>query len=180
MDRLLDQNNKEFVKKMLQKNPRFFEELSQGQNPDYFVLACSDSRVSPDTVLNMPLGHMFMHRNIANQVNQDDDSFTASLTYALKYLKVKKVVIKGHTGCGGIRAAVTGNDDEDLQGWLAHIRDSLPTDVDNLSEAEQSKLNVRYQMDLLRNHPIYQKYGEGVDIIGLVFHLETGELEQII
>ncbi|MGX4670367.1 carbonic anhydrase [Cerasibacillus sp. JNUCC 74] len=100
----LIKNNEDFIRKMQEEDPDFFRHLQQGQHPEFFVLACSDSRVSPSAISQMKLGNMFIHRNIANQVSNNDDSFSAGLYYALVHLKVSHIIIKGHTECGGIHA----------------------------------------------------------------------------
>ncbi|MBA4535956.1 carbonate dehydratase [Bacillus aquiflavi] len=174
----LKEKNHLFVKQMKDKNPFFFDELKKGQAPDYFVLSCSDSRVSPSIVTQMPLGRMFTHRNIANQVDENDGSFSASLFYALKHLGVKTIIVKGHTDCGGVKAAWSNNNDEELKPWLKNITKSLPEkgsgdySIDTLT-----KLNVIKQVERIKKHPIYQQYGEGVDVVGCLFHVENGELE---
>lgn len=177
----LKKQNEEFIQKIKAQDPAYFDELKKGQTPEYFLLSCSDSRVSPSIIMQMPLGHMFVHRNIANQVVVEDESFSASLYYALKHLNVKKLVVKGHTGCGGVKAAWEGNEEPELQKWLAHIRGSLPEKIGarELDLEELAKLNVLSQVEKLRKHPVYQQYGKGVEISGCIFRVETGELEQV-
>ncbi|MBO8155528.1 MAG: carbonate dehydratase [Bacillaceae bacterium] len=175
------QQNEEFVHDMIQSNSDFFNELKEGQHPDFFVIACSDSRVSPSVISKIPLGNSFTHRNIANQVSKDDESFNAGLYYALKHLKVKTIIIEGHTGCGGVAAAWNQNDEPELQGWISKVKNSLPDKEGNedLSAEELSRQNVLKQVEHLKSHPIYQKYGQGVAILGLLFHLESGKLEKV-
>lgn len=177
----LKKQNEEFIQKIKAQDPSYFDELKKGQTPEYFLLSCSDSRVSPSIIMQMPLGHMFVHRNIANQVVEEDESFSASLYYAIRHLNVKKIVIKGHTGCGGVKAAWEGNNEPELQKWLVHIRKGLPEQTigDMPALDELSKLNVLSQVKRLQNHPVYQQHGKGVEISGCIFHVETGELEQI-
>lgn len=177
----LKRQNEEFIQKIKAQDPSYFDELKKGQTPEYFLLSCSDSRVSPSVIMQMPLGHMFVHRNIANQVVEEDESFSASLYYAIRHLNVKKLVVKGHTGCGGVKAAWEGNEEPELQKWLAYIRRGLPEKTGNGGPTldELSKLNVLSQVERLQQHPVYQQYGKGVEISGCIFHVETGELEQI-
>ncbi|MBO8173257.1 MAG: carbonate dehydratase [Bacillaceae bacterium] len=177
----LRQGNKRFVEKMKEEQPGLFDQLKEGQSPDVFLLSCCDSRVSPSVVTGASLGEIFVHRNIANQVAEDDDSFNASLYYALHHLKVKKVVIMGHTFCGGIQAAWEGNQEEELKPWIERIRKNLPDRAVQpcISVNEVSRKNVIKQVNNLKNHPIYQKYGHDVNIEGYLFHLETGELEKV-
>lgn len=176
----LGANNERLVKEIITTDPNYFKKLSEGQTPDYFVISCSDSRVSPSVISDLPLGTIFVHRNIANQVHHEDDSLTASLYYALKYLKVKEIVIEGHTGCGGIKAARDGLEDKELKSWLNIINSNLPQEDAGISYPELSKANVLKQVENLKNHPVYKEYGHGVEIRGCLFDIETGKLERII
>jgi carbonic anhydrase len=178
----LIKSNKKFIEEMKMTDEKYFEELSKGQSPDYFVLACADSRVSPSVVTNLSLGNLFVHRNVANQVAEDDESFATSLYYALVHLKVKKVIIKGHTNCGGVAAAWDDNQEDGLVNWLSKIKESFPSKEENehLTSTDLSKLNVLKQVENVKNHPIYKKYGDGVEVVGALFHLENGELEELI
>ncbi len=177
----LRQKNESFVQKIKQNHPDYFDELRKEQTPEFFVLSCSDSRVSPSVITEMPLGQMFVHRNIANQVSIEDESFSASLYYALKQLKIKKIIIKGHTDCGGIKAAWADHADEEIKSWLNHIRKSLPNKkgLVHFTVDELAKLNVLKQVQYMKDHPIYRSYGENVDILGCLFHVESGELEMV-
>jgi len=178
----LRKKNEEFIQKIKERDPTFFDELKKGQTPEFFVLSCSDSRVSPSVITQMPLGQMFVHRNIANQVVTEDESFSASLYYALKHLKVKKIVIKGHTDCGGVKAAWLDNGEKELKGWISRVRDSLPkkeTMKDTVSLDELTKLNVLKQVERLLGHPIYKEYGTDIEVVGCLFHVESGQLERV-
>lgn len=172
----LIERNEHFVEAA---DSRYFEQLSQGQQPHCLMLACSDSRVAPSVVTQAPLGTMFVHRNIANQVVAGDASFEAALWYALTRLKVRRVVIKGHTGCGGIAAARGVEAPPALEGWLKHIRGGLPEEPE-VSPDDLSRLNVLEQIRRLKAHPIYQSHGREVSIEGYLLHLETGRLEHLV
>lgn len=178
----LTENNEEFIRKITENDPNFFEKLKQGQTPDFFVLACSDSRVSPSVITQMPLGKMFIHRNIANQVDASDESFSAGLYYALVHLNVKKIIIEGHTGCGGVKAAWNDVEDPELGGWLSKIKANLPKKESHVTTSldELSKENLLNQIKNLKNHPVYLKYGQNVEIFGALFHVESGEFEWVI
>lgn len=177
----LTKNNEMFIRNKKQADPNYFEKLRKGQTPEFFVLACSDSRVSPSVITQMPLGEMFIHRNIANQVNADDESFSTSLYYALVHLKVKKIIVKGHTDCGGVKAAWNKVDDVELGGWLGKIRMELPNRDHNghLSLDELAKDNLINQIKNIKQHPIYLEYGQSIEILGALFHVESGELEWV-
>ncbi|ADU29587.1 carbonic anhydrase [Evansella cellulosilytica] len=178
-DTELRNKNKDFIRKMKENDPTFFDELKKGQNPDYFILSCSDSRVSPSIITQMPLGRMFVHRNIANQVVNEDESFSASLYYAIKYLKVTKIIINGHTDCGGVKAASLMNDDNELQDWIIQVRTSLPhkNRLSEFSLDELTRYNIIKQIERIKEHRIYKLYGANIDVIGCLFHIESGELE---
>lgn len=181
-DLTLLKKNEAFIRRIKEINPSYFEELKKGQSPEFFVLSCSDSRVSPSIITQMPLGQMFVHRNIANQVILEDESFSASLYFALEHLKVKKIIVKGHTGCGGIHAAWADTNDEELQWWIEKVRKNLPEKEKNeaLTLDELTKINVLRQVENIKNHPIYKKYGENVLVSGYLFHVESGELEKLV
>ncbi|MCE7791646.1 carbonate dehydratase [Salipaludibacillus sp. CUR1] len=180
--RSLEVSHNQFMEKMKAEDPDFFKKLGEGQQPSFFVLSCCDSRTCPSTITGMPLGEMFTHRNIANQVTEEDDSFRASLHYALDVLGVNYVIILGHTNCGGILAASSGVQHESLDGWLKHVKATLD-EYDKSKQAptpaELEEHNVRQQIINVKNHPVYQRKGEGVPVIGLLFHLDSGELQWI-
>lgn len=177
----LSKRNEEFIREVLKEEPNLFNQLKQGQAPDFFVLACCDSRVSPSVVTNMPLGHMFVHRNIGNQVSEKDESFTASLYHALKNLGVKKIIVKGHTECGGVAAAWADQNDPEMEPWIDEIRSGLPDKHEHPDATMDDlvKANVMEQIERLEHHPIFKKYGQDVDIYGCLYHIDTGKLERI-
>lgn len=179
MTEKLIRGNEEFVNRMLQEDPDYFSRLRQGQNPEIFLLACCDSRVSPSIITGMLPGNMFVHRNIANQALETDPAFTASLHFALKNLKVKQIIVKGHTGCGGITAAREEKVDPEMEGWIREVRNSLPDPEaqPDLTPDELSRLNVLHQVKRLKEHPVYREHGWGVKVDGILFHLESGRLE---
>lgn len=181
MERLdLIGKNESFVQQVQESDPTYFGKLSEGQHPNCFMIACSDSRVSPSVITQAPLGYLFVHRNVANQVVTADHSLTAGLYYALKHLQVKKVVITGHTGCGGIHAARTGNQEPELRPWLDHVEEALQAHLGGPagpSLDDLARLNVLRQMERLAEHPVYRAHGSGVAIEGYLLHLDTGRLE---
>ncbi|WP_082235313.1 carbonic anhydrase [Halobacillus massiliensis] len=179
-DRLV-KGNQSFTSKILEQDPIFFENLKTGQSPEYFVISCSDSRVSPSVISESPLGTMFVHRNIANQVRENDESLTSSLYYALAHLKVKKVIIKGHTECGGVAAAKAGNEEPYLKSWIGGIKEGFTNQghstEDDLNELV--KANVKAQVEQMRQHPVYKEYGKDTEVEGYLFHLGSGKLEKL-
>ena len=106
--KLLD-NNKEWVAKSLEKDPKFFEKLSNGQKPPLLWIGCADSRVPANEIIGAAPGEVFVHRNIANMVLHTDMSMLSVLDYAVNVLKVKHIIVCGHYGCGGVKAASASN-----------------------------------------------------------------------
>ena len=121
-DRLIE-GNKRFSMSKKFDDPEYFKKLSLGQKPDYLWIGCSDSRVPANEVTNTESGEIFVHRNIANMVVHTDMNLLSVLEYAVKYLGVHHIIVCGHYGCGGIKAAM-GNDFHGfLDNWLRNIKD---------------------------------------------------------
>jgi carbonic anhydrase len=121
-DRIFE-NNKKWADEMRKKNPGFFKDLSAGQAPEYLWIGCSDSRIPAEAITGLEPGEMFIHRNIANLVNNIDLNVMSVVNYAVRHLKVKHIVVCGHYGCGGVKAAMTPKDMGLLNPWLRNIRD---------------------------------------------------------
>src|SRR5688572_11525756 len=102
------EGNKKWVQKKLEQEPDFFEKLSHGQTPQFLWIGCSDSRVPANEITNTQSGDIFVHRNIANMVVHSDMNMLSVLDYAVNILKVKHVIVCGHYGCGGVKAAKIG------------------------------------------------------------------------
>jgi carbonic anhydrase len=115
--------NKQWVEDEISLNPDFFNQLAEGQTPEYLWIGCSDSRVPADRITGTKPGEIFVHRNIANLVLQTDLNMLSVLEYAVAYLKVKHIIVCGHYGCGGVRAAISRNNYELLNKWLRNIKD---------------------------------------------------------
>jgi carbonic anhydrase len=120
--RLLE-NNKNWVKKKLELDPDYFNNLSGGQNPEYLWIGCSDSRVPANQITGTQPGEIFVHRNIANMVVHSDMNMLSVLSYAVDVLKVKHIIVCGHYGCGGVLAAMGNKQYGLIDNWLRHIKD---------------------------------------------------------
>ncbi|MBD1259293.1 carbonate dehydratase [Maribacter polysiphoniae] len=119
----LIENNKEWVLSKLDSDPEFFKKLEKGQQPPLFWIGCSDSRVPANEIIGGKPGEVFVHRNIANMVVHSDMNMLSVLDYAVNVLKIKHIIVCGHYGCGGVKAAL-GNKSYGLaDNWIRHIRD---------------------------------------------------------
>src|SRR6186997_2365076 len=119
---LLD-GNKEWVKERLQADPEYFDRLSKGQSPQVLWIGCSDSRVPANEITKTQPGDIFVHRNIANMVVHSDMNMLSVLDYAVNILKVKHVIVCGHYGCGGVKAAMENKQYGLVDNWLRFIKD---------------------------------------------------------
>jgi carbonic anhydrase len=117
------EGNKQFAKRKLTEDPNFFSRLVKGQTPNYLWIGCSDSRVPANEITGTQSGEMFVHRNIANLVVHTDANLLSVLEYAVKYLEVKHIIVCGHYGCGGVKAAMTNNFHGFVDNWLRNIKD---------------------------------------------------------
>jgi carbonic anhydrase len=122
LQNLLD-NNKLWAADMVAQTPDFFERLVKQQSPEYLWIGCSDSRVPANQIIGLAPGEIFVHRNVANVVVHTDLNCLSVLQYAIEVLKVKHVIVCGHYGCGGIKAAAQDVQFGLIDNWLRHIRD---------------------------------------------------------
>jgi carbonic anhydrase len=181
------ENNKKWLEKHKASDKDFFENLAKGQNPDYLFIGCSDSRVTAEDIMSAKPGEVFIHRNIANLVPNNDPSSTAVIEYAVNHLKVKKIIICGHYCCGGVQAALLNQDLGVLNPWLRNIRDVYRLHKDQLNsiknEEERYKklveLNVHEQcINIIKKASIQKSYAANnyPEVHGWVFDIRTGKL----
>lgn len=116
------QNNKDWSKRIEETKPDFFSNLARQQNPEYVWIGCSDSRVSADMIVGLMPGEIFVHRNIANLVIHTDMNCLSVLQFAVEVLKVKHIIVCGHYGCGGVKAAFEDGRNGLIDNWLRHIQ----------------------------------------------------------
>ena len=117
------ENNRKWMEENKSSDKEFFENLSKAQNPDYLFIGCSDSRVTAEDLMGAKPGEVFVHRNVANLVPNNDSSSASVIEYAVRYLNVKHIIVCGHYFCGGVKAAMQSKDLGVLNPWLRNIRD---------------------------------------------------------
>ena len=191
IERLLLEN-KAWAQENLAQDPEFFVRLRQPRTPDLFWLGCSDSRVHADEITQTEPGGILMHRNIANQVTNMDMSFLASLEYAVDTLGVKHVVVCGHYGCGGIRAALAKARPDQLfvNKWLKPIKDVYRLHRPEIERCEGHdarenrlvELNVIEQVNNLAQTSVVQRAWnreKRPDVHGWVYGLQDGLIREI-
>lgn len=187
--RLFD-NNRRWVAEKLSQNRDYFAGLSKGQQPRFFLIGCSDSRVSPDIITGAEPGELFIHRNIANLAVHTDLNFLSALQYAVEVLKVKHVVVKGHYYCGGVRAAMSDDFHGLIDNWLMNIRDVIrlhEAELNAIEDEEQRfrrlvELNVVEQVKNVKGTSVIQqaiRNGSAPQIHGWVYDLREGLLNDL-
>lgn len=187
--RLIDGNLKYAMSKKFD-DPEYFKKLSLGQRPEYLWIGCSDSRVPANEITGTESGEMFVHRNIANLVIHTDVNVMSVVEYAVNVLEVKHIIVCGHYGCGGVRAAM-GNDTFGLvDSWLRNIKDvyhehkaelDAITDLDKRAD-RLTELNVIDQAKNLAKTKIVQNVwhsGKKLEIHGWVYGLNSGLIKEL-
>ena len=182
--KILD-NNKKWVENKLAISPEYFKNLADGQNPPLLWIGCSDSRVPANEIIGAEPGEVFVHRNIANMVVHSDMNMLSVLDYAVNALKVKHVIVCGHYGCGGVKAAMGNTSIGIIDNWIRHIKDVYRFHQDELDAIENEKerfnkfieINVKEQvMDLAKTSIVQNawKNGQELSLHGWVYGLNDG------
>lgn len=183
--------NKAWANEMVKQDPEFFDRLYHLQTPEFLWIGCSDSRVPANEITGTQPGEIFVHRNIANMVVNTDVNLLSVLDYAVNHLKVKHVIVCGHYGCGGIKAATTNNDFKlVLNMWLRNIKDVYRLhrqELDGIGEEEKRcdrlvELNVQEQVMNLAKTSIIQrawKEEQRPHLHGWVYGLKDGIIKPV-
>ncbi|AMJ65598.1 carbonic anhydrase [Hymenobacter sp. PAMC 26628] len=183
----LFENNRQWIAQKTAGNPAYFAELAKAQTPDYLYIGCSDSRVTAEELMGVGPGEVFVHRNIANLVNNIDFNVMSVIEYAVKQLRVKHIIVCGHYNCGGVQAAMVPEDLGILNPWLRNIRDVHRQHAPELSAIADPQerynrlveLNVREQcVNVIKTAVVQLAYlADGYPVVhGWVFDLHTGAL----
>ncbi|NWN82817.1 MAG: carbonate dehydratase [Halomonas sp.] len=183
------ENNRAWAERVHRDDPDFFARLSNQQNPDYLWIGCSDSRVPANQIIALPPGEVFVHRNVANLVHHNDLNALSVLQYAVDVLKVRHIMVVGHYGCGGVRAALEGGDNGLVDNWLHSVRELHHLHRDELEPLEMEarvdrlcELNACSQVTRLsRTKIIQQAWQRGQDIWlhGWVYGLADGRVKDL-
>ena len=182
--------NRRWAADTLAKDPGFFARLEKLQSPDLLWIGCSDSRLPPNEIIGRAPGEVFVHRNVANLVEHTDVNCLSVLQYAIDVLKVKHVIVVGHYGCGGVRAALSPQPLGLIDNWLRHIRDvhlwnrdELAAIADPAARADRlAELNVEAQVANVCHTTIVQdawQRGQHLTIHGWIYALGDGLLRDL-
>lgn len=183
-------NNRNWSDRIREQDPQFFPTLAGQQAPEYLWIGCSDSRVPANEIVDLLPGELFVHRNVSNIVVHTDMNCLSVLQYAVEVLKVKHVMVVGHYGCGGVRAALEKRSHGLIDNWLRNIRDvyykhralvgewrDTPAQVDQLCE-----LNVIEQAYNVCNTTVVQdawNRGQELSVHGWIYSLKNGRLTDL-
>ena len=182
--------NIQWAEDIKQKDPEYFSTLAKQQTPEYLWIGCSDSRVPANQLLDLAPGELFVHRNVANLVIHTDLNCLTVLNYAVEFLKVKHVMVTGHYGCGGVKAAMENNKLGLIDYWLRYIRDvyfANQTELDAISDEtlrlrRLCELNVLQQVDNVARCNIVQNAwarGQELSIHGWAYDIHDGILHNL-
>jgi carbonic anhydrase len=183
-------NNKKWAAKIKETEPDFFEKLSRQQNPEYLWIGCSDSRVPSNQIVDMLPGEIFVHRNIANVVIHTDLNCLSVIQFAVEVLKVKHIIVCGHYGCGGIKAAIGKKSYGLIDTWLRHIKDVYRYHQERLDaiKDDQERLNLLCELNVIEqvanvcHTSIVQKAwkaGQDLSVHGWIYSIEDGILKDM-
>lgn len=184
------ENNRLWAKSMVAQSPDYFVRLVMQQTPEYLWIGCSDSRVPANQITGLAPGEVFVHRNVANVVVHSDLNCLSVLQYAVEVLKVKHIIVCGHYGCGGVRAASQNSQLGLIDNWLRHVRDVVSKYQELLDSILDDELRARKLCEL---NVIEQAYnvchttivqnawqrGQELVVHGWVYDLQDGLLRDL-
>ncbi len=183
----LFENNRKWIEAKTRDDVNFFQQLAKDQNPEYLYIGCCDSRVTAEEIMGVGPGEVFVHRNVANLVNNVDLNVMSVINYAIRHLKVKHIIVCGHYNCGGVKAALIPKDLGILNPWLRNIRDvyrlhkaelnAIPNDQKRYDRLVE--LNVQEQcINIIKTAALQLSYvADGFpEVHGWVFDIHTGKI----
>lgn len=177
--------NRAWATEITDEDPEFFTKTAQVQRPKFLWIGCSDSRVAPELITQVQPGGMFIHRNIANQVNLEDMNLMSVVQSAIDRLDIPNIIVCGHHGCGGLKAAMEGGTTGAYDRWIEHARkvvtdhraelDAQPSDERKLNRLVE--VNVRDQLvNLAKSEPVAAAFaaGKNLTLHGWVYDMRNG------
>ena len=186
----LFENNRKWASRILHADPTFFSRLAQQQSPEFLWIGCADSRVPANEIIGLLPGELFVHRNVANLVIHTDLNCLSVLQYAVETLNIRHIIVCGHYGCGGVKAAVERTPHGLIDNWLRPIWDLRHRRADELSRlATQEErvnrlceLNVIEQVKNVGNTTIVQqawRSNQTVSVHGWIYAISDGLLQDL-
>ena len=182
--------NRRWAEEMVERDPNCFSRLAEQQTPNYLWIGCADSRVPANQITGLAPGEVFVHRNVANLVIHTDLNMLSVLQYAVDVLEVRDIIVCGHYGCGGVRAALEGKQIGLIENWLRHIQDtarhhkielaSMPTD--DARAARLCELNVIEQVLNVAETTVLEaawERGQRVSVHGWIYDIHDGRLRDL-
>jgi len=183
------ENNRRWSQQITESDPRFFADLAAQQNPDFLWIGCSDSRVAANTIVDLLPGEIFVHRNVANLVNHSDINCLSVIQYAVEALQVEHIIVCGHYGCGGVKAALENQRYGLIDNWLRNIRDTanlyshiLDAIEPDVRRDKLCELNVTEQVLNVGETTIVQdawERGHQLQVHGWIYGLKDGIIRDL-
>jgi len=187
---ILFENNRKWASRISEADPLFFSRLARQQTPDYLWIGCSDSRVPANEIVGLLPGELFVHRNVANVASPTDLNCLSVLQYAVDFLKISHIIVCGHYGCGGVKAALESSSHGLIDNWLGPIRELGRRSADELARFATPEervnrlceLNVIEQVKRIGHIPVIQeawKRNQPVSIHGWIYSIANGLLRDL-
>lgn len=185
----LFRNNRSWAESVKARDPEFFEKLAKQQSPQFLWIGCADSRVPANEIMGLLPGEVFVHRNVANLVIHTDMNCLSVLQYAVEVLQVKHILVTGHYGCGGVKAAMEHQEFGLIDNWLRHIKD-----IYRLHESQFAGLSAEQRIDLMCELNVHEQVanvchttiiqnawrrGQDVSVHGFIFSVRDGILRDM-
>lgn len=186
----LIENNRKWAQAITQDDPDFFQNLSEQQSPEFLWIGCSDSRVPANQIVGVAPGEVFVHRNIANVVVHSDFNCLSVIEFAVAVLKVKHIIVCGHYGCGGVKAASQNHHLGLIDNWLRHVRDVRQKHEQSLALFQEDdqrvdrlcELNVVEQARNVCHTSVVQEAwerGQSLAVHGWIYRIQNGLIQDM-
>lgn len=185
----LIRRNREWAEGIRSQSPDYFSRLAKQQKPDYFWIGCADARVPANVIAGLEPGEVFVHRNVANIVHSADLNMLSALQFAIEGLGIRKIIICGHYGCGGVQAACEDRSHGLVDHWIEPIRSLNHTHAEELNELDGearrdrlAELNVIQSVARIAETPILRSAwtaGKAIEIHGMIYALADGRLHKL-